>query len=771
MDETTTITPTEERSYFQRRVFDEMGLTPEQNKIRLKCDTGDDYRSAHGDYEIFSEDENGNIRILVYTLNGWAVTYPDPNQGKTYDHSSITRLKTYYVTRLHPDNIKGDSGKYRFPKGQATYPFFPPNLLEKFKKQEPIKTLILTEGYFKAMTASLYGMDVVGLGSITLFADSSTRDLYPDIKLLINTCKVDKVVLLYDGDCLNISEKALERKNDLARRPKTFYNAIKNTRDLLVDFSKVQIEFAYIRSDSLIDNPKGLDDLLLTPAYQPHIQDIIKDITEDEINSKFFFRMNIRDQFNRLKRQFALDSVDSFYRRWEEKIGEDEFVFNHMLYQYNSAEDKVIRAMPLAIRDFVRVGDDYYEKIQVPNIRTNTIETRLVSRKKGTIVDDFGKDQLQNIKKYKAFINKPSHVDYQPVINNCYNQYHPINYVAEQGPWPHIQKMMEHIFGEQIELGYDYMKLLYLKPMQMLPILCLVSSERSTGKTSFLDLLREMFGANAVIVGNNEITSEFNALVGGKLIVGVDETSLDENTKVTERLKMMSTAKKMPVQRKGKDHEEVENFTKYVLCSNNETRFIYTQSNEIRFWVRKVAPIPEEEKIGDLLQIFGEEIPGFLSFLYSRQYHIKDTNSRMWFRPEDIETEALLALKAAQQPLAVREIKEAICTLFMDFPAEEYIISIKILKLMVDEIQRTPSDVIRNFLKNNLDIKPALDEHGLAKTRYIKIPYFYEDYNGQEMKGYHKDKGKGYVFKAEDFLDENELAHIRKILRSNREGS
>ena len=129
------------------------------------------------------------------------------------------------------------------------------------------------------------------------------------------------------------------------------------------------------------------------------------------------------------------------------------------------------------------------------------------------------------------------------------------------------------------------------------------------------------------------------------------------------------------------------------------------QSNEIRFWVRKIEPIPEEEKIGDLLQIFGEEIPGFLSFLYSRQYHIKDTNSRMWFRPEDIETEALLALKAAQQPLAVREIREAICTLFMDFPAEEYIISIKVLKQMVDEIQRTPSDVIRNFLKVNLDIK------------------------------------------------------------------
>lgn len=766
MDETTTITPTEERSYFQRRIFDEMGLTPEQNKVMLKRESeGDEFRTARGRMDIFSEDKDGNIQILVYTLNGWAITYPDPNQGKTYDHSSITKLKNYYVTRLHPDNIKEGGGKYRFPKGQPTYPFFPPNLLEKFEKQEQIDTLILTEGYFKAMTASLYGMDVVGLGSITLFADSNTKELYPDIKKLINTCKVRKVVLLYDGDCLNISEKALEKKQDLAKRPKTFYNAVKNTRDLLVDFSKVRIEFAYIRSDNLFGNPKGLDDLLLADTYKKHTQDIIDDLISEDVNSRFFFRMNVRDQINRLKRQFALETVDAFYKRWEHKIGDGEFVFERMVYQYNATEDKVIRAMPLAIKDFIRVGDDYYEMIQMPNIRTNNREIKLVPRKKGTIVDDFGKDQLRNVRKYKAFINKPSHLEYKAVIDDCYNLYHPINYVAEQNcPWPHIKKLMEHIFGEQVELGYDYMQLLYRNPMQILPILCLVSQERGTGKTTFLDLIREIYGNNAIIVGNSEITSEFNALVSGKLVVGVDETSLEDNTKVTERLKMMSTAKKVPMQRKGKDHEEIENFTKYVLCSNNETRFIYTQEDEIRFWVRKVEPIPKEENIPDILPVLSQEIPGFLSFLLSRQMHIREAQSRMWFKPEDIETEALLKLKAAQQPLPVREMKETIRTLFMDFPAEEYIISIKVLKLMVDEIQRIPSDIIRGYLKTNLGVTTALDENGIAKTKYIKIPYSFQGSDGKEVKAYRTDRAKGFIFRAENFLDEAEMAYVRKVL-------
>jgi hypothetical protein len=638
-------------------------------------------------------------------------------------------------------------------------------LLEKFEKQEQIDTLILTEGYFKAMTASLYGMDVVGLGSITLFADSNTKELYPDIKKLINTCKVRKVVLLYDGDCLNISEKALEKKQDLAKRPKTFYNAVKNTRDLLVDFSKVRIEFAYIRSDNLFGNPKGLDDLLLADTYKKHTQDIIDDLISEDVNSRFFFRMNVRDQINRLKRQFALETVDAFYKRWEHKIGDGEFVFERMVYQYNATEDKVIRAMPLAIKDFIRVGDDYYEMIQMPNIRTNNREIKLVPRKKGTIVDDFGKDQLRNVRKYKAFINKPSHLEYKAVIDDCYNLYHPINYVAEQNcPWPHIKKLMEHIFGEQVELGYDYMQLLYRNPMQILPILCLVSQERGTGKTTFLDLIREIYGNNAIIVGNSEITSEFNALVSGKLVVGVDETSLEDNTKVTERLKMMSTAKKVPMQRKGKDHEEIENFTKYVLCSNNETRFIYTQEDEIRFWVRKVEPIPKEENIPDILPVLSQEIPGFLSFLLSRQMHIREAQSRMWFKPEDIETEALLKLKAAQQPLPVREMKETIRTLFMDFPAEEYIISIKVLKLMVDEIQRIPSDIIRGYLKTNLGVTTALDENGIAKTKYIKIPYSFQGSDGKEIKAYHTDRAKGFIFRAENFLDEAEMAYVRKVL-------
>ncbi len=105
--------PQDDRSYFQRRVFDEMGLTPEQNKIELRFDTGVNGRSGKCTFDIFSEDKDGNINILVYTLRGWTVQYPNPNMGKTYDHSNVERLKYYYVTRKALENIQSeDEGKY-----------------------------------------------------------------------------------------------------------------------------------------------------------------------------------------------------------------------------------------------------------------------------------------------------------------------------------------------------------------------------------------------------------------------------------------------------------------------------------------------------------------------------------------------------------------------------------------------------------------------------------------------------------------------------------
>ena len=137
------------------------------------------------------------------------------------------------------------------------------------------------------------------------------------------------------------------------------------------------------------------------------------------------------------------------------------------------------------------------------------------------------------------------------------------------GPWRNIQMLVEHIFGEQYEYGLDYLQLLYLRPTQKLPILLLVSEERNTGKTTFLNFLKSVFEDNATFNTNEDFRSKFNSDWAGKLLVMVDEALLTRRED-SERLKNLSTAKTYKAEAKGKDRDEINFFAKFVMCSNNE---------------------------------------------------------------------------------------------------------------------------------------------------------------------------------------------------------
>jgi hypothetical protein len=105
---------------------------------------------------IFSSDKDDNIDILVYTIERRLIFYDHPKADPTKKNIYNDREQTFKITRIK--NPKENEPKYRIPKGVGTYPFFPPSLLEKYDKSEPINTLVMTEGYFKAFTGSLHIM-------------------------------------------------------------------------------------------------------------------------------------------------------------------------------------------------------------------------------------------------------------------------------------------------------------------------------------------------------------------------------------------------------------------------------------------------------------------------------------------------------------------------------------------------------------------------------------------------------------------------------------
>ena len=129
--------------------------------------------------------------------------------------------------------------------------------------------------------------------------------------------------------------------------------------------------------------------------------------------------------------------------------------------------------------EFIRVGTTLYKIVDQPRIDGGYVRKRIAWNSE-TLRQDYSKDYMASVPKYDGFCTVPDHVGYKPVVGKFLNLYEPISHVPRQGDFLCIRSLVGHIFGEQYELGMDYLQLLYLCPVQKLPILLLVSEERQT---------------------------------------------------------------------------------------------------------------------------------------------------------------------------------------------------------------------------------------------------------------------------------------------------
>lgn len=372
---------------------------------------------------------------------------------------------------------------------------------------------------------------------------------------------------------------------------------------------------------------------------------------------------------------------------------------------------------------YLRVGTSYYKTIEKPLISGDKISI-LVRWNRETIVSDHGKTYVSRIPKYDGFCCIPNHLNYQKVIEGFYNMYNEIPYqpidenlkledLKENIPF--TINFMEHIFGEQLELGLDYLKILLMFPTQILPILCLVSKERSTGKSTFIKWLKAIFGLNMTYIKGDSFGSQFNADWTSMLIVAIDEVFFDKK-EITERLKYLSTTDKDKKEAKGKDREEIDFFAKFILCSNNEDNFIQIDENEIRFWILKINPIKTENT--EFLNNLISEIPHFLQYLFERPFSTHK-KTRMWFSADEIRTKALQKLVFKNNNKLESKIIELLYEFFESNDDDEINFVPQDLLNMMNRMFRptywTRND-IRNILKETWKLNPQ--SNGLTYIRY-----------------------------------------------------
>lgn len=352
---------------------------------------------------------------------------------------------------------------------------------------------------------------------------------------------------------------------------------------------------------------------------------------------------------------------------------------------------------------FIPIGTTYYKVASQPQPDGSTVTKRLKWDIQA-IKLDYSKDYLKSIPCYNGFCTVPIHKGYQREINGFYNLYEPISHIPSDGNWEKVSELISHIFGEQYELGLDYIQLLYLYPTQKLPILLLVSEERNTGKTTFLNFLKAIFEDNATFNTNEDFRSKFNSDWTAKLLIMIDEVLLNRRED-SERLKNLSTAKSYKAEAKGKDRDEIGFFAKFVMCSNNERTPVLIDSGETRYWVRKISPLEKDNT--DFLQQLKLQIPAFLGFLYRRKFY-SSKESRMWFNPKVIETSALHRIIRANKKRLELELIELLKDIMISTESESVSFCLNdILRLLIYTNVKAEKSQIRTILQEIWKLSPA----------------------------------------------------------------
>lgn len=770
--------PTEQISYFDKRM-QELGVTEENNRVSLGFFNIETKENDRKDYPIFSKVDEG-IKIIVYTIGGNMVNYA--KEGSRY------KINEYYITRLEKPIVKKDGSlqKYALPPKQSTYPFFPPLLLDYYRNKTKLETLVLTEGYFKAFKAAMHGIPCVGLASITTLKNKETGDLHEDILDLIKVCQVKRVIWLHDGDCTDISKDISTKDGnneilkDLYKRPFNFFRSVQTFYELCSRYEHVEPYFAHINSHDIDGNPKGLDDLLI--AFPDKAEEIKNDLfayhknNSGKYHGNYFIRFNLNMvAMNTLRKHFYLHDVTEFYLHHIEhrkELENKEFVFNGTRYKYDYVKDKDKNECVMVVHgdsaNYFRVTDTYFQFIDKPN-KYGQLEKQFIERKAATIKSDYKSDKnfIDNIPKYLAFCTVPDHVNYQQSIHGCFNIYSPFEHEILEGECETSFAFVKHIFGTnkikykpkgsdteieiyEYDLGLDYIQLLFQRPQQVLPILCLVSQERQTGKTTFAKWLKEIFRANMAIVGNSDLKSEFNSHWATKLIVCCDETKIDK-AEVLEKVKALSTADRIMMNTKGVKQTEMELFAKFMLLSNNEETFLAADEDEIRFWVRKVPPIIIQNV--DLIEDLIDEIPAFLYRLNKRKL-ATEHEERHWFNTKLLRTEAWKKVVERSKPTLEKEIKSLIKEMFNNFEEDIIWLTMNNLKEM---FPRFETNYLEHILEDRLKVsRETVQRRYHWKFVETKQAVLQKDGSSKEELVPEKLKinthGRHFVFHRHDFI-------------------
>lgn len=624
---------------------------------------------------LIQSDNHGNVIYNIMNIHGEIVAD---------DISEARSKQKYKPVQLIRKADPGDGPKYLPVRtGQGVYPFISREVADAFKLGKQVKRLILTEGYKKAFVACKKGLMCIGLPGITVWKSKDSKEIFQDIKTFVEKCQVEDILWLTDADTLNVN---WEPNKDLYKRPSSFYNSVSMFKSLCRDWN-VNLFYAHIHEESKL---KGIDDLLI--GSPDKVKYIVKELNKSSGDTTYIRRYNVSTMsYLKIQEIFGIHSDPAtFYFKYEKFIGLEEFIYRNGIYQFDIESNDLKYLKCGESSQFIRIMKDYYMRASMPTT-TSFVKNTLIPTDKDSIREKFKgikKEKvnqiIHDISFYDGFFNEPGHLEFKQFIpitsadgfeTRWYNKYMPLTHKPSKhnvtlDNIPLSYNFIKHIFGtkeieykgkiiHEYDLGFDYLKLLYLKPKQMLPILSLVSREQKTGKTIFWRWMVAIFQQNAKIIPPEMLTGNFTEYFMNSLLAIIDE-ALFNKRETMERVKSLTTNDSNMVNGKHTKEIEVQTYLKVGLSSNNVDDFAILTAADKRFWVIEIPVITPENQIIDFFPKLCEEIPDLLAYLIQIDYTTDKDDDRMYFAEWIRNTEALQRVIEGSKPGKEKLITETI---------------------------------------------------------------------------------------------------------------
>ncbi|MBK9718202.1 MAG: hypothetical protein IPO85_11950 [Saprospiraceae bacterium] len=711
---------------------------------------------------MFAEKEDGNLAIFFPNLNGYLKVV---KEGKSYRPKFISKIKHGV------DDLEWDYG----PNMEGLELFIPPHIFNCYKSKIEIKHLIITDDPVTAYILSNNEIPAIAIPGLPFLKDISIPNQIVEAILDICTeCSVSNITYLVPSDILEVT---WIENIDLGIRPRRIFNSLWNIYLKICYNNQIRLLFAYPQEKHpnkrvcryFIDE----DDFFTIETIKSELY------TKNPERGLLIVHDLKHPKMSEVKKIFSIDGTGAtFYETYCKEIQQNQFIYNRSVFQFDFDELKATYVKSMESNQFICINGTYFIKLVIEN-ESGSKSTLLEKFPEDAFSKKFTRLSKETIKVLKSDIsfydksgNKPDHINYVQdwevmnedtgVPSKYYNTYSKLLHKPKKGDCQISLDFLKHIFGSHemtykgvtykgYELGLDYCKLLYCRPTNFLPILCLVSQQRITGKTTFWDWKKEIYAANATSISANDINSQFTGLYAGKLLGVFEETFIDKVSTV-EKLKELVTSKKVKLEKKGIDSFEVYNYIKIGISSNKINNFAPVDQEEVRFWVRDIPPIPGGENVNYKPTLF-QEIPAFLHHLQEIDYHT-DNETRSWFANELIYTEALGNIKAKSRPQNEILIERSIHAYMIQFRRTWCNLSAKDIRDLCDEKDLTLKS-INYVLETRWNKAPT--NRGNKYIHYSEGAYSQNDDTVPIHEEYRK--GEYYTFTLSDFCSPHQIIY------------